>query len=110
MERSSVGTGEQVTNDTANFFNQVWRFGGWREALLEGGSKDRVLPIVICEEGTTGTREENPFVVVEVEYKMMGYYKRFKSKQEYEEYDRGRKHLRNYCKEIDGNDKSGKET
>jgi hypothetical protein len=62
----------------------------------------------MCEEKFRGTKEENPFVVVEVEYKMMGYYKRFKSREEYKEYDDGRRHLRNYCKTIHDNERSGR--
>jgi hypothetical protein len=63
--------------------------------LREGGS-EKVVNIAICTEGGRSDEAAYPFAVVEEEYKLMGYYKRFKSEKEYREYDEERRQMRDY--------------
>lgn len=76
-----------------------------------GGNRDgRILPIVICDGGEYGTDDTNVYKVVEVQYKYMGFYKTFKSKDEYERYEEGKVKLRQMCEEIKGMESGGKLT
>jgi hypothetical protein len=80
---------------------------GWKSALREGSPEDQVLQIVFCREEERLDEKENPYTVVEVEYKYMGFHKRFHSRKEYEDYDSGRRQLRKWYLEIESRAESG---
>jgi hypothetical protein len=54
----------------------------------------------MCLEDGRKDAGANPYVVIEEEYRLMGYYKRFESGEEYREYDVGRKTLRDLYMQI----------
>jgi hypothetical protein len=74
----------------------------WKQDLVEGSTNTRPIPVVFCDEGEDPfTEEDKPYVAVEIEFRFMGYYRRFGSKNKYEAYCEERKALRERYVEIE---------
>lgn len=76
-------------------------------AMGKGDMNDKLLPIVICDDDRNIDGVNKNFVVIEMEYKFMGYYKRFHDSKEYNEYDSSKRELRKAYWEISKEEESG---